>query len=36
MTLSPEPDGVAGYQKFIEKYQGGLPVEAAAGDAISD
>ena len=36
MTLSPEPEGVAGYQKFIEKYQGGLPVEAAAGDAISD
>lgn len=36
MTLSPEPDGVAGYREFIQKYQKGLPVEAAAGDAITD
>ncbi|ABJ64809.1 xylulokinase [Levilactobacillus brevis] len=36
MTLSPEPAGVAGYQEFIKNYQAGLPVEAAAGEAISD
>lgn len=36
MTLSPEPERVAGYQKFIKRYQDGLPVEAAAGEAVND
>lgn len=30
MTLSPEPVGVAGYRKFIERYQNGLKVEETA------
>jgi len=30
LTLNPEPEGVLGYQKFIKKYQAGLPIEAAA------
>ena len=30
MTLSPEPAGVSGYQKFIERYKNALPVEAVA------
>ncbi|MCT0222125.1 ATPase, partial [Lactiplantibacillus plantarum] len=34
MTLSPEPERVAGYCEFIQRYQAGLPVEAAAGQAI--
>ena len=34
MTLSPEPERVAGYREFIQRYQAGLPVEAAAGQAI--
>jgi len=36
MTLSPEPERVAGYQKFIKRYQEGLPVVAAAGEAVND
>ena len=36
MTLSPEPERVAGYREFIQRYQAGLPVEAAAGQAIKD
>ncbi|MQS52091.1 xylulokinase [Companilactobacillus mishanensis] len=36
MTLSPEPEGVKGYEEFTEKYVAGLPVEAQAGDSIKD
>ena len=36
MTLSPEPEGVKGYQEFTKKYVAGLPVEEAAGSAIED
>lgn len=36
MTLSPEPDGVKGYQAFIKNYQAGLPVEGAAVDDIPE
>jgi L-ribulokinase len=36
MTLSPEPERVAGYREFIQRYQAGLPVEATAGQAIND
>lgn len=36
MTLMPEPEGVKGYEKFIKKYQAGLPVEALAGEKIKD
>ncbi len=30
ITLSPEPEGVSGYEAFIEKYQKGLPIESMA------
>ena len=30
VTLNPEPDGVAGYEEFMKKYQAGLPVESMA------
>jgi sugar (pentulose or hexulose) kinase len=30
ITLSPEPEGVVGYEQFIEKYQDGLPIEETA------
>lgn len=36
MTLSPEPEGVKGYEEYTKKYVDGLPVEASAGDAILD
>lgn len=36
MTLTPEPAGVAGYQKFIKRYQAGLPVETLAGTSIKE
>ncbi|MCH4008555.1 xylulokinase [Companilactobacillus sp.] len=36
MTLSPEPEGVKGYEEFTEKYVAGLPIEATAGNAIKD
>lgn len=36
MTLTPEPAGVKGYQKFISRYQTGLPVEALAGKDIAE
>lgn len=36
MTLTPEPDGVKGYQKFIKRYQAGLPVESLAGQDITE
>lgn len=36
MTLMPEPAGVKGYEKFIKRYQAGLPVEAQAGQAINE
>ncbi len=29
-TLSPEPQGVEGYETFINNYKAGLPVEEAA------
>ncbi|MDD9150658.1 FGGY-family carbohydrate kinase [Sporolactobacillus sp. CQH2019] len=35
MTLSPEPEGVAGYEAFIKRYQEGLPIESAAIKSIS-
>lgn len=36
MTLTPEPAGVKGYESFIKRYQAGLPVEALAGQDISE
>ncbi|GBG93680.1 L-ribulokinase [Ligilactobacillus salitolerans] len=30
MTLSPEKSGVAGYEKYIERFQAGLPIENQA------
>lgn len=30
MTLGPEPDGVKGYQEYIERYQQALPIESQA------
>ncbi|WP_318764715.1 xylulokinase [Lactiplantibacillus carotarum] len=36
MTLSPEPDGVAGYEQFMANYQATLPVEALAGTINSE
>ncbi|WP_018662656.1 xylulokinase [Heyndrickxia acidiproducens] len=35
MTLSPEPEGVSGYEAFIKKYQDGLPIESVAVQSIS-
>lgn len=35
MTLSPEPEGVSGYEAFIKKYQEGLPIESMAIKSIS-
>ncbi len=32
MTLLPEKAGVKGYAKYIKRYQGGLAVEALAGE----
>lgn len=29
-TLSPEPEGVSGYEEFIDKYKKGLPIESKA------
>ncbi|QQE78216.1 xylulokinase [Alicyclobacillus sp. SO9] len=34
VTLNPEPDGVAGYQEFMKKYQAGLPIESQAIECI--
>lgn len=36
MTLSPEPEGVKGYQKFIENYEAGLPIESKAIETIEE
>lgn len=33
-TLNPEPDGVVGYEAFIEKYKKGLPIEYEAVKTI--
>lgn len=33
-TLTPEPNKVEGYEKFIETYEAGLSVEALAGEKI--
>lgn len=33
-TLSPEPEGVAGYEQFIDKYKKGLPIESKAIELI--
>lgn len=35
ITLSPEPEGVTGYEAFIKKYQEGLPIESIAIQSIS-
>lgn len=35
-TLSPEPDVVKGYEKFISNYKDGLPIERLAGEKIKD
>lgn len=35
-TLMPNPRGVEGCRRFIQKYKDGLPVETAAGKAIMD
>ncbi|MCO7124479.1 FGGY-family carbohydrate kinase [Sporolactobacillus shoreicorticis] len=34
MTLSPEPEGVSGYETFIKRYQEGLPIESMAIKSI--
>ncbi|XYG86176.1 FGGY-family carbohydrate kinase [Heyndrickxia coagulans] len=34
MTLSPEPEGVSGYEAFIKRYEAGLPVESMAVQSI--
>ena len=36
MTLSPEPEGVEGYNKFISRYEAGLPVESEAIKTIKE
>ena len=36
MTLTPETDGVKGYERFIKRYKAGLPVEALAGQDIKE
>ncbi|RVU70768.1 MULTISPECIES: xylulokinase [Lactobacillus] len=36
MTLTPEPDGVKGYEEFIKRYKAGLPVEALAGEDVEE
>lgn len=36
MTLSPEPLGVTGYQKFLNNYQAGLDVERLAGKTLKE
>ena len=33
-TMNPDPADVAGFDKFIELYKAGLPIEAAAVSAI--
>ena len=33
-TMNPDPADVAGFDKFIELYKAGLPIEAAAVDAM--
>lgn len=30
VTLNPDPNGVAGYEEFMNKYQAGLPIESMA------
>ncbi|MGA8943788.1 MAG: FGGY-family carbohydrate kinase [Thermoactinomyces sp.] len=35
VTLSPEPEGVSGYEAFMERYQKGLPIESMAIKCIS-
>ncbi len=34
ITLNPEPNGVAGYEEFMKKYQAGLPIESMAIQSI--
>lgn len=36
MTLTPENDGVKGYEAFIKRYKAGLPVEALAGQDVKE
>lgn len=36
MTLSPEEEGVKGYEQFTKNYVKGLPIEASAGLNIND
>jgi hypothetical protein len=33
-TVDPDPADVAGFDKFIELYKAGLPIEAAAVNAM--
>lgn len=33
-TLSPEPESVKGYEKFIDNYKQAMPAEKAAGEAM--
>ena len=33
-TVEPQPDDVAGFARFLERYRSGLPVEAAATTAL--
>ncbi len=35
-TLKPQPEGVEGCRKFIERFRSGIGVENAAGSAIAD
>jgi len=33
-TVEPQPDDVAGFAQFLERYRSGLPVEAAATTSL--
>ena len=33
-TLSPEPESVKGYEKFIDNYKQAMPAEKAAGESM--
>ena len=35
-TLQPQPEGVAGCRRFIQRFRSGIAVENAAGQAIAD
>ena len=34
-TLHPDPEGVAGFARWLEAYRDGLPVERLAGERLA-